>query len=105
MEKERLDEILIEIGRTPLLSADEEAALCKAFFYFSLTVLYIHILSKDKHFIILAPVPVFCFGHSRPTMVSVPELHDVKSAAVDLEMNASFLKIRCDGFPSMDFWV
>ena len=28
MEKERLDEILIEIGRTPLLSADEETALC-----------------------------------------------------------------------------
>jgi RNA polymerase primary sigma factor len=30
MEKERLDEFLEEIGRTPLLSADEEAALCKA---------------------------------------------------------------------------
>lgn len=30
MEKERLEEILNEIGRTPLLSADEEAALCKA---------------------------------------------------------------------------
>jgi RNA polymerase primary sigma factor len=28
MEKERLDEILIEIGRTPLLSADKETALC-----------------------------------------------------------------------------
>ena len=28
MEKERLDEILIEIGRMPLLSADEETALC-----------------------------------------------------------------------------
>ena len=30
MEKERLDELLKEIGRTPLLSADEEKALCKA---------------------------------------------------------------------------
>ena len=30
MEKERLEEILNEIGRTPLLSADEEAVLCKA---------------------------------------------------------------------------
>ena len=30
MEKERLDEFLEEIGRTPLLSADEEKALCKA---------------------------------------------------------------------------
>ena len=30
MEKERLDEFLEEIGRTPLLSADEEAASCKA---------------------------------------------------------------------------
>ena len=29
MEKERLDEFLEEIGRTPLLSADEEKALCK----------------------------------------------------------------------------
>lgn len=30
MEKERLEEILNEIGRTPLLSADEQTALCKA---------------------------------------------------------------------------
>ena len=30
MEKERLKEILNEIGRMPLLSTDEEAALCKA---------------------------------------------------------------------------
>ena len=30
MEKERLDEFLKEICRTPLLSADEETALCKA---------------------------------------------------------------------------
>lgn len=34
----------------------------KSLFYFSLTVLDIHIFSKDKHFIILAPVPVFCSG-------------------------------------------
>ena len=30
MEKERLDEFLKEICRMPLLSADEETALCKA---------------------------------------------------------------------------
>lgn len=30
MEKERLDEFLEEICRMPLLSADEETALCKA---------------------------------------------------------------------------
>ena len=30
IEKERLDVILNEIGCTPLLSADEEASLCKA---------------------------------------------------------------------------
>ena len=29
MEKERLDEILNEIGRTTLLADDEEAAMCK----------------------------------------------------------------------------
>ncbi len=36
-------------------------------------------------------------------MMLVPKLHDVKSAAVDVEMDVTFFKIRRDGFPNMDF--
>ena len=31
--------------------------------------------------------------------MAVIKLHDVKAAAVYIEVNVSFFKIRCDGFP------
>ena len=35
----------------------------------------------------------------------VPELHDLETTTVDVEMNVAFLKIGRDGFPDMNLWM
>ena len=59
-------------------------------------------LSEYEHLIVLAPVSAFLVGHGGTMMIPVPELHDMESAAVDIEMDVALLEVGSDGFPDAD---
>ena len=67
---------------------------------------YVHPLFKPKH-----PVRELFVHRSshirvvRVWMVAVEELHEVKAAAVHIEMDVPLLEIRRDGLPHLDLRV
>ena len=67
-------------------------------------LLSVHPLFKPEH-----PVRELIVHRSshirvvRVWMVAVEELHDVKAAAVHIEMDVPLLKVRRDGLPDLDF--
>ena len=62
-------------------------------------------LSEHEHLIVLAPVSAFLVGHGGTMMIPVPELDDMESAAVDIEMDVALLEVGRDGFPDADLGV
>ena len=66
----------------------------------------VHPLFKPKHavrelFIHLLPgIGIVGIG-----MVAVVELHDMKPAAINVEVNIALLEIWRDGFPDLPFWI
>ena len=50
-------------------------------------------LSEHEHLIVLAPVSAFLVGHGGTMMILVPELDDMESAAVDIEMDVALLEV------------
>ena len=50
-------------------------------------------LSEHEHLIVLAPVSAFLVGHGGTMMIPVPELDDMESAAVDIEMDVALLEV------------
>ena len=48
-------------------------------------------------------MPLFILRDGRTMEMLVPKLHDMESAAVDIEMYVALLEIRGDGLPNLDF--
>ena len=69
----------------------------------SLFVILSHHLPKQKHFIVLMPVPYLFFRYGWTMKMLVPELHDVEPAAVHIKMDVALFEIRSAGFPNDDF--
>lgn len=68
----------------------------------------IHSFFKPEHpvvFFVFKPVFFACLRIVRVGMVTVEELHDMESAAVDVEMDIPFFKIGSDGFPYLHLRV
>lgn len=57
---------------------------------------------ENEHFIILAPVSVFFLGYGWPIIIFIPELHNLESSAVDIEMDIPFLIVGSDELTHVD---